>query len=151
MKVLRDSVNRVANKRWDAVSMNNGLVYFNQDALYQALMTVSPRNPYLMASQANESEKRNILYTVVLELNRAYGAIATELLDDGYYMCPVKVITGSGKALSSRHSPMFLIPFKADGFGVLPSDLEKEKSITIKKMVKSITPLLGDAGAGHFS
>jgi hypothetical protein len=151
MKVLRNSINRVENKRWDAVSMNDGLVYFNQDAVYRALMTVSPRNPYLMASQANESEKRNILYTVVLELNRTYGAIASELLDDGYYMCPVKVITGTGKALSSRDSPIYLIPFKADGFGVLPSDLEKEKSVTNKKMVKSITPLLGDAGDGHFS
>lgn len=151
IKVLRDSINRVENKRWDAVSMNDGLVYFNQDAVYRALMTVSPRNPYLMASQTYESEKRNILYTVILELNRAYGAIASELLHDGYYMCPVKVITGSGKALSSRDSPIYLIPFKADGFGVLPSDLEKEKSVTIKKMVKSITPLLGDAGDGHFS
>ena len=87
----------------------------------------------MLAAEGNESEKRNILYTVVCELSRTRDAIATEYVSDGYYTTQVSVVTGGGKRITS-----LLIPFRTKVFGETVSSLEELKTPQLKRMVKEI-------------
>lgn len=130
-------VNLLIKDRWGAVSMPDGIVYVNHDCLWGVLKKIAPANPTLLTADADESSKRNILYSVVWTLSEKRNAIAAEMIGPGYYMIPVTIVTGTGKRVGG--SPL-LIPFKAEAFGVLPSALEKMKSPELWKMVKSIKP-----------
>jgi len=122
-------------EQWSVVSMPNGLIYVNPDALWETIKEVSSYDPVVYASEGFESEKRNLMYTVVSELARTKNALATGHVADGYYTSQVSIITGGGKRV-----PYLLIPFTAEAFGVLPSALEELKTPQLKRMVKEIKP-----------
>lgn len=122
-------------EQWSVVSMPNGLIYVNPDALWETIKEVSSYDPMVYALEGFESEKRNLMYTVVMELARTRNALATGHVADGYYTSQVSIITGGGKRV-----PYLLIPFTAEAFGVLPSALEELKTPQLKRMVKDIKP-----------
>ncbi len=122
-------------EQWSVVSTPSGLIYVNPDALWETIKEVSSYDPVVYASEGFESEKRNLMYTVVSELARTRNALATGHVADGYYTSQVSIITGGGKRV-----PYLLIPFTAEAFGVLPSALEELKTPQLKRMVKEIKP-----------
>jgi hypothetical protein len=136
---LKNRINVVEStskgEQWSVVSMPNGLIYVNPDALWETIKEVSSYDPVVYASEGFESEKRNLMYTVVSELARTRNALATDHVADGYYTSQVSIITGGGKRV-----PYLLIPFTAEAFGVLPSALEELKTPQLKRMVKEIKP-----------
>jgi hypothetical protein len=136
---LKKKINLVESTRkgeqWSVVSMPNGVIYVNPDALWEAIKEVSNYDPMVYASEGFESEKRNLMYSVITELARTREALATEHVADGYYTSQVSIITGGGKRLSH-----LLIPFTAKSFGVMPSALEEQKTPQLKRMVKDIKP-----------
>jgi hypothetical protein len=121
--------------QWSVVSTSNGLIYANPEALWEAIKEVSNYDPFVYAAEGFESEKRNLMYTVVSELARTRNALATGHVADGYYTSQVSIITGGGKRL-----PYLLIPFTAEAFGLMPSALEAQKTPQLKRMVKEIMP-----------
>jgi hypothetical protein len=121
--------------KWSVVSTSNGLIYANPEALWEAIKEVSNYDPLVYASEGFESEKRNLIYTVVSELARTRNALATGHVADGYYTSQVSIISGGGSRLS-----YLLIPFTAEAFGLMPSALEALKTPQLKRMVKEIKP-----------
>ena len=123
-------------KSWVARTM---LQYLIDNAIPRAsietIKEVSSYDPVVYASEGFESEKRNLMFTVVSELARTRNALATGHVADGYYTSQVSIITGGGKRV-----PYLLIPFTAEAFGVLPSALEELKTPQLKRMVKEIKP-----------
>lgn len=136
---LKKKINLVEStpkgEQWSVVSMPNGVIYVNPEALWEAIKEVSNHDPMVCASEGFESEKRNLMFTVVTELARTRSALATEHVADGYFTSQVSIITGGGKRLSH-----LLIPFTAKSFGVMPSALEEQKTPQLKRMVKDIKP-----------
>jgi hypothetical protein len=120
-------------ERWVAVSTDPGIVFVNPEGLWSAIREVCGIDPHVLAAEGNESEKRNILYTVVGELSRTRNAIVTEYVSDGYYTTQVSVVTGGGKRITS-----LLIPFRTQAFGETVSSLEELKTPQLKRMVKEI-------------
>lgn len=136
---LKQRINMVESTpkgdQWSVVSLPNGLIYVNPDALWESIKEVSNYDPVVFASEGFESEKRNILFTVVSEMAKSRNALATDFVAEGYYTAQVSIITGGGNRLSH-----LLIPFTAESFGVLPSALEELKTPQLKRMVKDIKP-----------
>ncbi|MEI6827681.1 MAG: HD domain-containing protein [Desulfuromonadales bacterium] len=122
-------------EQWSVISTHNGLIYVNPNALWETIKEVSNYDPVVYASEGFESEKRNLMFTVVSEMARTRNALATDHVADGYYTSQVSIITGGGKRV-----PYLLIPFTAEAFGVLPSALEELKTPQLKRMVKEIKP-----------
>lgn len=144
---LKQWINVVAQSKWGAVSMPDGLVYVNQDCLWGILKeTVRPEDKAtLLAADGDAGDKRDILHSVVWQLSEQRHAIAADLIDQNYYMIPVAIISGSNKPIAGTP---FLIPFRSEAFGMLPSDLEELKSPNLRRMVKSIRPKRLEAQGG---
>ncbi|ANA39426.1 hypothetical protein A2G06_02415 [Geobacter anodireducens] len=137
LSLLGEMVNRLeetpTGSRWHIVSMPNGLVFANQDALWRVIHRIGGHDPLVKLADANEEMKRNLLHTVVWELSRVKNAIATDLMGRGHYMTQTTVVTKGGKGYS-----VLLIPFRAEAFGALPSTLESEKPQALRQMVADI-------------
>lgn len=119
--------------QWWSVSTPQGLVFVKTDGLWAALRDVRGDDPALVATEAFESEKRNLLYTVVRALSTTRDAIANQYVADRYYTTQVSVVTGGGRRLKE-----LLIPFKAQAFGEKPSALEELKTPRLKRMVRDV-------------
>ncbi len=119
--------------RWAAVSTNLGVVFAHPDGLWSALKEVSGKDPALLAAEADEGAKRNILYTVVWELSKVKDAIATEYVAAKYYTTQTTVVTGAGKGFT-----VLLVPFRVQAFGETDASLEEKKSSRLRKMVREI-------------
>ena len=147
LESLKPWINYVHEKQWGAVSTPDGMVYVNGDCLWGVLKNVTPdefKADYLNAS-ANEGRKRDLLYSVVWELSEQKNAIAVNLMKPQYYSIPVTVITGSGSVITGKNgSQIFLTPFRAESFGVLPSELEKKKTAELRRLVKTIKPKMAE-------
>jgi hypothetical protein len=87
----------------------------------------------LLAAEANEQRKREILKAVVQKLADEKKAIATELLGEGYYTTQCLVVMPSGKSMRVP-----LIPFRAEILSDIPSKLEILKSDALKRMIKKV-------------
>lgn len=125
--------------KWGAVSTPSGMVYVNNDCLWGMLLVIAPEaiQADLKVAEADEALKRDILHTAVWTLSKERNAVAVELMHPDHYMIPVTITNGNNKELNGN--PL-LIPFRAEAFGVLPSELENTKSVAIRRMVKSIQP-----------
>jgi len=121
--------------RWSAVSTASGHVFANPEGLWAAVKEVSGMDPDMLAADADEATKRNLLYTFVRELSRVKDAIATEYVSEKHYTTKATIVTGAGKGINS-----LLVPFRARAFGISSATLEMQKSPLLKKMVKDIKP-----------
>ncbi len=122
-------------QRWSAVSTNLELVFANPDGLWAAIKEVSGKSPEILAADADEGTKRDLLYTIVWELSRVKDAIATEYVSEKYYTTKATIVTGAGKGFTA-----LLVPFRTKAFGENGATLEVLKSPLLKKMVREIKP-----------
>ena len=129
---IEDSAGR---PHWVAVSSNRGVVFVHPDGLWSALKEVREKNPTLLAADGDEATKRNLLYTVVWELHRVKGAIATDYVSRKYYTTQTTIVPGGGKGFS-----VLLVPFKVEAFGETDASLDEIKSSRLRKMVRDIRP-----------
>ncbi len=136
--VINENVNQVIGGWWNAVSTPDGYVFCSAMGLYKLLHRAFPRQPALLAVHANVIARQDILFSVVMTLAREHNAIATELLGNREFLCPMSITSSNGKA--KRESYM-LVPLKAKALGLSCAQLEAEKSQTILRMVKAIVPL----------
>ncbi len=139
LAALKKRINKVESTpkgdKWCAVSINPGIVYVNTQGIWAAIRDICGLDVKVLAAEGNESEKRNIIYTVVRELSATRDALVTEYVADGYYTTQVWVVTGGGKRITS-----LLIPFRTQAFGEMDSTLELLKTPQLKRMVKDIKP-----------
>ncbi len=139
LAALKKRINKVESTpkgdKWCAVSINPGVVYVNTQGIWAAIRDICGLDVKVLAAEGNESEKRNIIYTVVRELSATRDALVTEYAADGYYTTQVSVVTGGGKRITSM-----LIPFRTQAFGEMDSTLELLKTPQLKRMVKDIKP-----------
>jgi hypothetical protein len=129
---IEDSTGR---PHWVAVSSNRGVVFVHPDGLWSVFKEVREKNPTLLAADADEATKRNLLYTVVWELHRVKGAIATDYVSTKYYKTQTTIVPGGGKGFS-----VLLVPFKVEAFGETDGSLDEIKSSRLRKMVRDIRP-----------
>lgn len=137
LNALFQRINVLENGRWSAVSIPQGLVYVNPQALWQEIEKIAGGDTRVLAAASDEGLKRKLLHETVEALAKM-GAVQAEgiRLDKGYYTTQAIVVIPSGKTI-----PMFLVPFYCEAFGVLISALEAGKPIGLHKMVKTIRSL----------
>lgn len=134
-KRINQLVETPKGTRWTAVSTNHGVVFANPDGLWKAIKEVSGNDPAILAADADEATKRNLLYTVVWELSKAKDAIATDYVAAKYYTTQATIVTGAGKGFTS-----LLVPFRVEAFGETDASLEEKKPSRLRQMVREIRP-----------
>ncbi len=133
LKGLCRKINKVEKNRWSVISVPEGWVLAQPDALWGEVKRLANNAPVLLAADANEQNKREMLKAVVQRLADEQKAIATELLGEGYYTTQCLVVMPSGKSMRVP-----LIPFRAEIFSNVPSKLEVLKSDTLNRMIKKV-------------
>jgi len=139
LSAVKNRVNQLETtpkgQRWTAVSTTMGIVFANPDGLWAAIKEVSGKDAAILAADADEGAKRNLLFTIVWELSRVKDAIATEYVSEKYYTTKATIVTGGGKGFTA-----LLVPFRTKAFGESVATLEDMKSPLLRKMVKEIKP-----------
>jgi hypothetical protein len=139
LAVIKSMINKLeeapGGTRWAAISTTQGVVYAHPDGLWKAIKEVSGNAPSILAADADEGAKRNLLYTVVWELSKVKDAIATEYVAAKYYTTQATVVTGAGKGFTA-----LLVPFRVQAFDETDASLEETKSTRLRKMVREIRP-----------
>ncbi len=139
LAALKQRINRLDDgargPRWVAVSTNHGVVYAHPDGLWAAVKDVCGKDPVILAADADEGARRNLLYTLVWELSKARNAIATDLVAAKYYTTQATVVPGSGKGFNA-----LLVPFRVEAFGETDSSLDEKKPSRLRQMVREIRP-----------
>lgn len=133
LEKLRRKINKVEKNRWSVISVPEGWVLAQPDALWGEVKRLANKAPIFLAADADEQSKREMLRAVVQRLADEKKAVATELLGEGYYTTQCLVITPSGKSMRVP-----LIPFRAEVFSNVPSKLEFLKSDTLNRMIKKV-------------
>lgn len=142
---LKAEINVVNGKSWGAVSMVDGLVYVQPHCTWAILQRIAPdsERATMMLASANEADKRNIMFSAIWDLGEKRQAVQLSYLNPLSYVIPVEWVDGNGEKMRSATGKAFpMIPFKAEAFGALASDLETLKSMALRRIVKSITPLI---------
>ena len=136
---VRKRINRLGDNArgllWAAISTNHGIVYVHPDGLWAAVKEISGKDTTILAADADEGMKRNLLYTFVWELSKVKDAIATDFVAAKYYTTQATVVAGSGKGFT-----LLLVPFKVEVFGVAESFLEETKPSRLRQLVREIRP-----------
>jgi hypothetical protein len=139
LAAVRKRINRLDDSarglRWSVVSTNHGVVYAHPDGLWAAVKDVCGQDPTILAADADEGTKRNLLYTLVWELSKTKDAIATDLVGAKYYTTQATVVPGSGKGFTA-----LLVPLKAEAFGEIAASLAETKPSRLRQMVREIRP-----------
>lgn len=132
---IKSKINVVLGGRWAACSMPDGLVYVNPEFVWASLKKTAgdEGSAALSALEANAQAKQNILFSVVQELDEKHRAIATDAISPNHYT--VRTVLTEQNA---TRKGVLMVPFRAEAFGMLPSQLESTKTPVIKMMVKSI-------------
>ncbi len=131
LEKLKPRVNRMEGGRWVAFSMSDGYVYIQAKTMWEAVKALGKEiNDGLIAmAAADENLRRDILLTIVQRL-RGYGAIADDLIKEGYFGGEFVVRMRDGKVLKG-----FYTPFRAEAFTETVSELESIKEGRIRDIV----------------
>jgi len=130
---VRARINKLEKGRWSVISTPEGVVLCQPDALWQVVKKLGGKAPELLLGDADGSIKRRILGEIVERMDKERQAIDTSLIQAGYHTAQCLVVMGSGKAMR-----LPLIPFKAEAFKVLPSQLEALKTPGLRNMVNTV-------------
>lgn len=128
---LKPRVNRMEGGRWVAFSMNDGYVYLQAKAMWEAVEALGKEvnDGLILMAVADEELRRGVLLTIVQRL-RGYGAIAEDLIKDGYFGGEFIVRMRDGRTMKG-----FYTPFKAEVFAETVSQLEAVKEGKIRDIV----------------
>jgi hypothetical protein len=130
---LKGKINKLGKNRWSVISVPEGWVLAQPDALWGEAKRLAGNAPAFLAADADEQKKRQMLHMIVQRLTDEKQAIATELLGEGYYTTQCLVATDSGRSMKVP-----LIPFRAEAFGAVPSALELLKFKDLNRMIKKV-------------
>lgn len=130
---LKRRINRLSKNRWSVISVPEGYVLAQSDAVWEEAKRLARNAPEFLAADANEENRRRMLDTLIQRLSEEQDAIAAEQLEDGYHTVQCLIITASGRAMKVP-----LIPFRAEAFGAVPSALEAIKPAPLLKMVHQV-------------
>ncbi len=130
---IKLKINKVEKSRWSVISVPEGWVLAQSDVLWKEAKKMSKDAPFLLAADADEQKKREVLKGIVQRMAEEKKAIATELLGEGYYTTQCLVITPSGKSMRVP-----LIPFRVEAFGSTPSAMEALKNANLRRMIKKV-------------
>lgn len=128
---LKPRINRMEGGRWVAFSMSDGYVYIQAKAIWEAVEALGKEinDSLISMATADKELRRSILFTVVQRL-RGYGAIAEDLIREGYFGGEFVVRMRDGKAMKG-----FYTPFKAEAFAETVSELETIKEGKIRDII----------------
>jgi len=128
---LKQRINRMEGGRWVAFSMSDGCVYIQAKAMWEAAEVLGKEinDGLISMAAADEELRRGVLLTIVNRL-RGYGAIADDLVKEGYFGGEFAVRMRDGKTLKG-----FYTPFKAEAFAETVSQLEAIKEGRIRDIV----------------
>ena len=133
LQELKKEINQVAGGKWIAFSMPDGVVYVHPAGLWAVLkrLALKEKVPEVVTCEGDRTLKRSILVSLINAL-RKEGCIADGLIQEGYFAAPFLVYR------EDEESPTRVLytPFKAEAFGVLPSELENQKGEILKKITK---------------
>jgi hypothetical protein len=119
---------------WGAVTGDKGIVWVSETGMWDALRKCGGgKDPEFLASEMDLAIKRNLVFTVVKDMEKRPNLIYPGLISPSYYQAPVILFTGAERQISS-----FLIPFWMEAFGVSKMDLENRRSALLKRMVTSV-------------
>lgn len=130
---IRTRINKLEKGRWSVISTPEGVVLCQPDALWQVVKKLGGKTPEMLLGDADDSIKRKILGEIVDRMDKEMQAIDTSLIQPGYHTTQCLVVMGNGKAMR-----LPLIPFKAEAFKALPSQLEALKTPGLRKMVSTV-------------
>ena len=133
LDALKKRINKVEKGRWAIISTPEGIVLCQSDALWQEIKNAGQNNPELLVGDADEETKRKIIGAIVKRMNSELQAIETSQLGKGYHTAQCLVIAANGKAFKAP-----LIPFRAEAFNALPSQLEISKQPNIRRLVQKV-------------
>lgn len=120
---LRKIIHTMASGEWQAISMPDGAVYYKPRWFWERIKRRhSAKNPSLLAADADEKDKENIIYSVVCEMVER-GAINPGQIWKNHYGAVYTVYSIGTTAAVDQ----FLIPVNTEVFGVTPSALEADK------------------------
>ena len=148
---LSAEINILKGKSWGAVSMVDGLVYVRPDCVWAILQKIAPdsETATMMLANTNEAKKRDIIFSAIWDLGEKRQAVQLSYIQPGQYLIPVEWINGDGiEVLTADGNPFVMTPFKAEAFGALASDLEDMKKMPLRRIIKSITPLISSDKKG---
>jgi len=140
---LKGKINRLSRNRWSIISVSEGWVLAQPDALWNEVKRAAGNPPAFLAADADEERKRRMLNLIVQRLAEEKRAIATHLLGEGYHTTQCLVVTEGGKSMK-----LPLIPFLPEAFGCVPSTLEALKPDALRRMVKMVKVFQGSRKAG---
>ncbi|ORJ61307.1 HD domain-containing protein [Geothermobacter hydrogeniphilus] len=142
LDALKKRINRIEKGRWSIISTPEGHVLCQPDALWQEIKKAGRKAPELQLGDADEGTKRKYLGRIVERMSQELNAINTSLVAEGYHTAQCLIVMGSGKAFRVP-----LIPFRAEAFKALPSQLEALKGPGIRKMVQKVKLPNQESGA----
>lgn len=138
---LKGRINRLNKNRWSVISVPEGYVLAQSDAVWEEAKRLSRNAPEFLAADGNEENRRHMLNSIIQRLTEEQDAIAAEQLEDGYHTVQCLIITASGRAMKVP-----LVPFRAEAFGAVPSALEAIKPAPLLKMVHKVKLKGGESG-----
>ncbi len=130
---LKRKINKLEKNRWSIISVPEGWVLAQPDAVWGEAKRLARNAPTFLAADADEQKKRQILHLIIQRLSAEKQAIATELLGEGYHTTQCLVVTDSGRSMKVP-----LIPFRLEAFGTVPSALEGIKFGDLKRMIRKV-------------
>ena len=138
LDALKPYINRITGRRFMAFSMSDGYVYFQAKAIEEVARKQAEQAGAMdiATMAADDTNMRQVLFTVVDHLRVEHGVIARELIKDQYFG-GYFIITTGGKTMKG-----FYTPFHAESFGSI-AEMEKEKTGILKNF-KSVEPFLNE-------
>jgi len=137
LQELKKEINRVVDGKWIAFSMPDGVVYVHPTGLWAIIkkLALKERIPEVITCEGDKTLKRSILVSLI-KILRKEGCIEEGLIQEGYFSAPFLVHREDEK----EPVRVLYTPFRAEAFGVMPSELEKLKEGTVLKKITKVEP-----------
>lgn len=139
LDALKPYINRITGRRFMAFSMSDGYVYFQAKVIEEVARKQAEQAGAMdiATMAADDTNMRQVLFTVVDHLRIEHEAVARELIKDQYFGGYFTISTTGGKTMKGYYTP-----FHAEAFGSI-AEMENEKSGILKNF-KSIEPFLNE-------
>jgi len=126
------NVTLAGERYWSCLELN-GYVYLKPSSLWLMLLAHSKSDPDVIAAGASEQFKDDYMYSVIAQLKKEQGLVATEFLRDEKQFGSVFLHNGTSK--------MFLIPFRGAYFGADELIRAERRRNTLMKKTTALVPM----------
>ncbi len=122
-------------KFWSAISLD-GYVYVKPTTMWDVIGSSAGWPAELRSAALFEQKKDDIVYSVVSELRKTQGIIATEFVQEGFSGA---VFMHESTRDGAKPVQMYLIPFRIEALGDRLADAERHKDGPMR-MTKALVP-----------